>query len=113
MASGFLGKSVPTANTWTLLYTVPSSKVASISINAVYTGTAIDGTLVDIATSTSATTAGAGIVASEYGVWQQSLLTLGSSLEKTGLVIDATNAPYVWVRSSQGSTSFQAYGYEE
>lgn len=113
MASGFLGKSVPTANTWTLLYTVPATKVASISINAVYTGTAASGTYIDIATSTSATAAGAGIVASEYGVWNQNLGTLGSSLERTGLVIDATNAPYVWVRSSQGNTSFQAYGYEE
>lgn len=113
MASGFLGKSVPTANTWTLLYTVPSTKVASISINAVYTGTAPSGTYVDIAASTSSTAAGAGITASEYIAWNLNLDTLGSSLEKSGLVIDATNAPYLWVRSSQGSTSFQVYGYEE
>jgi len=113
MSSGFLGKSVPTANTWTLLYTVPATKVASISVNAVYTGTAASGTYVDVAASTSATAAGAGIVASEYIIWNLNLSTIGASLEKTGLVVDATNAPYLWVRSSQGSTSFQAYGYEE
>jgi hypothetical protein len=111
MASGFLGKSVPTANTWTLLYTVPSSKVASISINAVYTGTATTGTYIDIATSTSSTSG--SITASEYIDWNINLASLGSSYERTGLVIDATNAPYVWVRSAAGSTSFQAYGYEE
>ena len=111
MASGFLGKSVPTANTWTLLYTVPSTKVASISINAVYTGTATSGTYVDIATSTSATSG--SITASEYIDWNINLTGLGSSYERTGLVIDATNAPYVWVRSADGNTSFQAYGYEE
>lgn len=113
MASGFLGKSVPTANTWTLLYTVPSTKVASVSINAVYTGTAASGTYVDIAASTSNTAAGAGIVASEYIDWNIVLASLGSSYERTGLVIDATNAPYVWIRSSSGDTSFQIYGYEE
>ena len=111
MASGFLGKSVPTANTWTLLYTVPSTKVASASINAVYTGAASGGTYIDIAASTSSTSA--GIAASEYIDWSVTLPNLGASYERTGLVLDATNAPYVWVRSSTGNTSFQAYGYEE
>jgi len=113
MASGFLGKSVPTSNTWTLLYTVPATKVASISINAVYTGAASTGTYLDIAASTSNTAAGAGIVASEYLDWGINLINTGSDYERTGLVIDATNAPYLWVRSSQGNTSFQVYGYEE
>jgi hypothetical protein len=113
MASGFLGKSVPTANTWTLLYTVPASKVASVSINAVYTGAGTSGTYIDIAASTSNTSAGAGIVASEYLDWGINLANIGADYERTGLVIDATNAPYLWVRSSAGSTSFQVYGYEE
>lgn len=111
MPSGLQGKSVPTANTWTLLYTIPSGKVLSASINAVYTGTASSGTFIDIAASTSATSG--GIVASEYFDWNINLTSLGSSYERTGLVLDATNAPYIWVRSSDGNTSFQAYGYEE
>ena len=111
MASGFLGKSVPTANTWTLLYTVPATKVASISINAVNSG----GTqsAIDIATSTSNTAAGAGIVTSENLEFGTLLMNIGSSFERTGLVIDATNAPYLWVRSTSGTVSFQTYGYEE
>ena len=111
MASGFLGKSVPTANTWTLLYTVPTSKVASISINAVNSG----GTqsAIDIAASTSNTAAGAGIVTSEYIEYGTLLMNIGSAFERTGLVIDATNAKYLWVRSTSGGVSFQAYGYEE
>lgn len=111
MASGFLGKSVPTANVWTLLYTVPATKVASISINVVNSG----GTqsAIDIATSTSNTALGAGIVTSEYLEYGTLLMNIGSSFERTGLVIDATNAPYLWVRSTSGTVSFQAYGYEE
>jgi hypothetical protein len=109
MASGFLGKSAPSANTWTLLYTVPSSKVASISINAVNSG----GTqsAIDIATSTASSSG--SITASEYIEYGTLLMNIGSSFERTGLVIDATNAPYLWVRSTSGTVSFQAYGYEE
>jgi hypothetical protein len=109
MASGFLGKSVPSANTWTLLYTVPTSKVASISINSVNSG----GTqsAIDIAASTSSTSA--GIVTSEYIEYGTLLMNIGSAFERTGLVIDATNAKYLWVRSTSGTVSFQTYGYEE
>jgi hypothetical protein len=111
MASGFLGKSAPSANTWTLLYTVPSSKVASISINAVNAGTTQSA--IDIAASTSDTAAGAGIVASEYIEYGTLLMNIGSAFERTGLVIDATNAKYLWVRASTTGVSFQTYGYEE
>ncbi len=109
MASGFLGKSAPSANTWTLLYTVPSTKVASISVNAVNSG----GTqsAIDVATSTSSTSA--GITVSEYIEYGTLLMNIGSAFERTGLVIDATNAPYLWVRSTSGGVSFQVYGYEE
>jgi hypothetical protein len=34
MASGLQGKAKPAADTWTNIYTVPSSKVLSFSINA-------------------------------------------------------------------------------
>jgi hypothetical protein len=40
-------------------------------------------------------------------------MNIGSAFERTGLVIDATNAPYLWVRSSTTGVSFQVYGYEE
>jgi hypothetical protein len=111
MASGFLGKSNPAAATWTNIYTVPSAKLASFTINAVNQTT--NPCNIDIVISASGTAAGAGIVASEYVEYQAPLASLGSILERTGLVTDATNGKYVWVRSSNANTAFQVYGYEE
>lgn len=109
MASGFLGKANPAANTWSNIYTVPTDKVASISINAV--NQSGNPCTIDFAISTSSTSG--GIVASEYIEYEAILTSVGSVLERTGLVTDATNGKYVWVRSSNANTSFQVYGYEE
>jgi hypothetical protein len=109
MASGFLGKSNPAAATWTNIYTVPTSKVASITINAVNQG--FDPCYVDFVISASSTSG--GIVASEYIEFASVLNGAGSILERTGLVTDATNGKYVWVRSSTATTAFQVFGYEE
>jgi hypothetical protein len=106
MPSGFLGKSFPTANTWTNIYTVPTSKVASITVNAVNQG--LDPCYVDFAISTSSTSG--GIASSEYIEFQSVLNGAGSILERTGLVTDATNGPRIWVRSSNAATAFQVYG---
>lgn len=109
MASGFLGKSVPAANTWNNIYTVPSGKVASITINAVnQSGVS---SAVDFVISTSSTSG--GIATSEYIEFSGYLNTVGAVLERTGIVTDATNGPRVWVRSSSGNVAFQVYGYEE
>ena len=109
MPSGFLGKSFPTANTWTNIYTVPTSKVASITINSVNQG--LDPCYVDFVISASSTSG--GIATSEYIEFQSALTGAGSVLERTGLVTDATNGKYVWVRSSNATTAFQVFGYEE
>lgn len=109
MASGFLGKSNPAAATWTNIYTVPTDKVASITINAVNQG--LNPTYVDFVISTSSTSG--GITASEYIEFQSTLSGAGSILERTGLVTDATNGKYVWVRSSTATVAFQVFGYEE
>lgn len=109
MASGFLGKSYPAAATWTNIYTVPTAKIASITVNAVNQG--LDPCYVDVVISTSSTSG--GIAASEYIEFQSALSGAGSVLERTGLVTDATNGKYVWVRSSNATTAFQVFGYEE
>jgi hypothetical protein len=109
MASGFLGKANPAAATWTNIYTVPTDKVASISINAV--NQSGSPAYIDFVISTSSTFG--GIVASEYIEFDAVLASLGSNLERTGLVTDDTNGKYVWVRSSNATTAFQVYGYEE
>jgi hypothetical protein len=109
MASGFLGKANPAANTWNNVYTVPSTSVASISINAVNGG--VNPAYIDFAVSTSS--ASTSIATAEYIERSAFLETLGSVLERTGIVTDDTNGKYVWVRSTNGDTSFQVYGYEE
>lgn len=109
MASGFLGKAIPAANTWTNIYTVPATKVASISINAVNQSTAT--ATVDFVISTSSTSG--GITTSEYIEFAAVLSGSGTTLERSGLVTDATNGPRVWVRSSTANVAFQVYGYEE
>lgn len=109
MASGFLGKSNPAASTWTNIYTVPTSKVASITINASNQSATI--AVVDIVISTASSSG--SIVASEYIEYGVSLTSIGETLERTGLVTDATNGKYVWVRSSTANVAFQVYGYEE
>lgn len=109
MASGFQGKSAPAANTWTNIYTVPAGKVLSFSINATNRGAL--SCSVDFAISTSSTSG--GIANSEYIEYNTPLAPSGGSLERTGLVTDATNGAYIWVRASSADASFQVYGYEE
>jgi hypothetical protein len=109
MASGFLGKANPAAATWTNIYTVPSGKVASISINACNQNVATAN--IDIVVSASSTSG--GIAASEYMDYSAVLAGVGTTLERTGVLTDATNGKYIWVRSTTANVSFQVYGYEE
>jgi hypothetical protein len=108
MASGFLGKAIPAAGVWSNIYTVPTGKVASFSVNACNLGTS---TGVDLVVSTSASYL--TIAQSEYIEFASQLPTTGATLERTGLMGDATNGKYVWVRSGSGNVAFQVYGYEE
>lgn len=109
MASGLLGKSKPAASTWTNIYTVPAGKVASFTINAVNQGSAA--AAVDFVIS--AASSSGSIDGAEYVEYQTILSSVSSVLERTGLVTDATNGKYVWVRSTTANVSFQVYGYEE
>lgn len=109
MSSGFQGKAKPSANTWNNIYTIPSGKIASFSINAVNQGGVSSS--VDFVISTSSTSG--GIVESEYIEFAATLSSVGSVLERTGLVSDDINGKYIWVRSTSANVAFQVYGYEE
>jgi hypothetical protein len=109
MSSGLQGKAKPAANTWNNIYTIPSGKIASFSINAVNQGGLSSN--VDFVISTSSTSG--GIAATEYIEFSTLLNSLSSTLERTGLVSDDVNGKYIWVRSSTADVAFQVYGYEE
>ena len=109
MPSGFLGKAKPAANTWNNIYTVPSAKISSFTINAVNQSGVPAG--VDFAISTSSTSG--GVALTEYIEFDAMLQSVGSVLERTGLVSDDTNGKYIWVRSTTADVAFQVYGYEE
>ena len=109
MSSGFQGKAKPAAATWTNIYIIPTGKIASFSINA--TNQADVPSNIDFVISTSSTSG--GISATEYIEFAAPLASIGSNLERTGLVSDDINGKYIWVRSSSANVAFQVYGYEE
>ena len=109
MASGFLGKANPAAATWNNIYAVPATKIASITVNAVN----LSGVNASIDIAISASSTSGGIALTEYIEFSGLLNNLGSVIERTGLVTDATNGKYVWVRASSANVAFQVYGYEE
>ena len=109
MASGFLGKSKPAANTFTNIYTIPSDKIASFSVNACNQGTTAAN--IDIVISTASSSG--SITLSEYVSFGDVVGASGGTVERTGLVSDATNGKYIWIRSTTADVSFQVYGYEE
>jgi hypothetical protein len=103
MASGILGQSNPTASTNTTVYTVPSAKTASCTVNICNAGGA--GAIVTLAVAASGTPG-----ASEYILYNMPLPAYGA-IEKSGLVIQA--AKNVVVNTTGGSVAVAVYGFEE
>ena len=104
MASGILGQSAPSATTNTTVYTVPSAKVGTFSINVVNRN-------ITTATIRIAISATGNPSASEWIEYGAGVLASGGVLERTGLVAQA--AKNVVVYSDVANTSFTIYGYEE
>jgi len=109
MSSGFNGKAKPAANTWNNIYTIPTGKIASFSVNASNQGTTSAG--IDIVISTAS--ASGSIALTEYIEFGTTVTAAGGAYERTGLVSDDTNGKYIWVRSTTADVAFQVYGYEE
>ncbi len=103
MASGTLGQSSLSATTDTVVYTVPSSKVASMSINLVNrTGVAVTVRLA-VAANTTPTNA-------EYLEYDATIPANGV-LERTGIVASANKKIVAY--ASAASVSINVYGFEE
>jgi len=104
MATGILGQSAPSAATNTTVYTVPSAKTGTFSINIVNRNSAV--ATVRIAISATGTPS-----ASEWIEYGAKVLADGGVLERTGIVAQTTKNVVVY--SDVASTSVTVYGYEE
>jgi hypothetical protein len=103
MASGKLGGADLSATTNTTLYTVPAAKVASFSVNFANRNTS--SVLVRLAIGSNATPA-----ETDWLIYDVSIAGNGT-LERTGLVLDASKLVVVY--SSAANVTATAYGYEE
>lgn len=104
MATGRLATlDITNAATDTLLYTVPSTKVASFSITMVNRGSSPVTVRIALTDSTS-------VGADEYIAYDHSIYPK-ESYERSGLVL--ASGQFVYVRSSATSVNAVVYGYEE
>ncbi len=103
MASGKLGGADLAAETNTTLYTVPALTTASFSVNFANRNTV--SVNIRLAIGTSATPA-----ATDWVIYDVVLAGNGS-LERTGLVLGASNLVVVY--SSATNVTATVYGYEE
>lgn len=102
MASGRLGAADLTADTDTLLYTVPAGKIATVNIRV--TNRNAISAAITLAIGPGQTPAAADYI--EY----QAPLDGHLPLEDTGLILSAGEK--VWARASLASVSVRVHGYE-
>lgn len=103
MAIGILGQSNPAANTNTVVYTVPASVSATVTLNVVNTGSSA-------ATVSFAIAATGTPAASEY-IEYLAVLPVGGVLERGGLVAQ-TGKNFV-VNCSTAGCAVSVYGFEQ
>lgn len=103
MASGKLGSATPSANTNTIVYTVPALKSAALNVAIVNRGSS--DAVVNVAISTSGTPTSADYI--EYGV----TIPANGILERTAIVAGA--GEHVVVHSSTADCSVRVHGCEE
>lgn len=103
MPSGILGQSAPAATTYTTVYTVPATKLATVNINVVNRG-AVSGT-VRIAIAATSTPSNAEFIEYDTEILNNAVL------ERTGFVVNA--GELIVVYASNANFSFTVYGYEE
>lgn len=106
MASGILGQiNLTAASTWTSVYTVPASKVATLNLAILNVGAVSASMRVALATSTSPSV-------SEYIEFNM-VLAPGDVFERGGLVLDAGKKVVVWASHASPNMAILVTGYEE
>ena len=103
MATGILGQAAPAATTNTVIYTVPASTVTVATISIVNTTLTSIAVRLAIASSGTPTT-------SEY-IEYDTIIAANGVLERSGIVMNATEAVVVF--GSAAGLSVSVYGYEE
>lgn len=102
MASGTLAQALSSSNTNTVVYTVPSGKLAIFNMNVLNIGATAS---IKIAISDTSTPSSAEYI--ESGL----ILEPGQVLERTGLIASADKKIIIF--SSNSQVSVNVYGYEE
>ena len=103
MASGTLGQSALSAATNTTVYTVPSQKLAAISINVVNRG--------NIACKVRLAIAATGTPANQEYLEYDVTIAPNGVLERTGIVASASKNVVAYCDNA--NVSVNVYGYEE
>lgn len=104
MATGRLAAVQTTAATNTIVYTVPTGKVSSCSIN-VLNSSGGPGSITYLALAAT----GASPTVGEY-IEMEAILQPGDTLERTGIVLDAGKNIVI---KTAAAMSVVVYGYEE
>ena len=103
MASGILARLDMTINSNNSVYTVPASKVASVTLSLCNRG-GVDAA-VKVALSTSSSPANG-----DYIEWN-TVIPIGSVFERTGIVMDASKI--IVITPDVANVSAVVYGFEE
>lgn len=103
MATGILGQAAPAATTNTVVYTVPAATVTVATISI--TNTTAYSIVVRLAVASSGTP-----TTSEY-IEYDTVIAENGVLERSGIVMNATEAVVVY--ASSAGLSVSVYGYEE
>jgi len=108
MASGTLGQSALSAATYTVIYTVPSSIVATVGINIVNRSGTTDA-IVRIAISSTSDVN--NIPSTEEFIEYDTTISINDVLERTGIVVGANKKIIAY--SNTANTSVNVFGFEE